>query len=110
MKFRFFTKVNQHKSFSFNPRYYDERKERLDAIVKKQKEVQAENGFSLSRKEQLKDEISKTWGRKNSRVAQKKKSNTRIVVIVLLIIILGYFVFKDNSKDTNRPIIEKIDF
>jgi uncharacterized membrane protein len=121
MKFRFLTKVNNHKKFNFTPRYYDERKERLDSMVesyarldKKQEHQQLENEenseFDFRRKEAMKLSMSDNWGRGKNKAKDVRKSNIRVLLILLSILILGYLVFRTSTKTPeNEVIIYKID-
>jgi hypothetical protein len=95
MKLKFFSKVNSYKRFHFNPRIYDERKERIEAMVAKYKDQQ---DISVNqRRENLKLSISDTWGRGEYRQKQTKSSNIRIILIILLITLGIYLIFNNSS-------------
>jgi hypothetical protein len=110
MKIQFLSKVNKYKRFNFVPRYYDERKERLDSLVERyaKEEKIEEADFDYRRKEAMRLAMSDSWGRGKDRLQQKKNGNIRVILIILGILFLGYLVFKDKREKT-ETIIHKID-
>jgi hypothetical protein len=111
MKIQFLSKVNKYKRFNFVPRYYDERKERLDSLVDKysKEEETKEEDFDYRRKEAMRLSMSDTWGRGKDILQQKKTGNIRVILIILGILFLGYLVFKDKGENKNETIVHKID-
>lgn len=112
MKFQFLTRVNKYKRFQFTPRFYDERKERLDALVKQHNES-GKNDASVDeldyrRKEALRSQMQQSWSRSQSRAAGQKRSNIRVVLIILALLALGYFILRNTSNE-EKPIIHQID-
>ena len=110
MKIRFLTKVSQHKRFYFVPRYYDERKERLDRMVEKYAEREKENDENADqndfrRHEALRQSMTETWGRDRRRAKQRTGSNARVVLIIIAILAVGYLVFKPSSKNSEQETI-----
>ena len=115
MKFQFLTRVNKYKRFQFTPRFYDERKERLDAMVKQYTESaeDEENDAPLDeldyrRKEALRSQMQQSWSRSQSRAAGQKRSNIRVVLIILALLALSYFILRNTSNE-EKPIIHQID-
>ena len=104
MKLKFFSKVNTHKRFNFTPRIYDERRERIEAMVSKYKDEQ--DISDNQRKENLKLSISDTWGRGDFRRKQTKSYNIRIIIIVLLITLGIYLIF--NNTSGSEVIVHKL--
>jgi len=84
MKLPSFIKINNYSRFEFKPRYYDERKERIDNLKAK---YNGENN-----KEVISSRITGSF-KKNS----KKKSgiaNTRLFAIIMgLSVFAGYLIF-----------------
>lgn len=111
MKFQFLTRVNKYKRFNFTPRFYDERKERLDSMVEKYKNEQEKEqlDFDYRRKEAMRLSMNDSWGRNKDRIQQQKTGNIRVVLIILAILFLGYLVFKNDGEKNDEPIIHKID-
>jgi len=76
-------KAHRAKQFSFKPRYYDERKERLEELKKKyaNKEVRR-NTISFSEK------IEGKWRHERNRSVSK--SNFRLLVIIAILTFITY--------------------
>ena len=76
--------------FDYKPRYYDERKERLEKLKKKysqNSENQTEEKFTSSL---IKDSLKQEWKR-SKHVAHDKKANLRLVLIITLLV--GIFAY-----------------
>ena len=83
MKIKFFFKPTSNKRFHYIPRYYDERKERLE----KKKAIYS-NLQSLSddqRKEVLREQMQSRWSRASEVNKQRINSNTRTVLLIAFI-------------------------
>ncbi len=85
-----FFRLPKHRVFSYEPIYYDERKEELKKRVKNIEEelkAEAKNAHaSLIKKGQM--------NRYFREVKRKKvQSNTRLIIILLALILLSYIVF-----------------
>jgi uncharacterized membrane protein (DUF106 family) len=83
------SKLPKHKGFDYQPRYYDERKERLQ---KREQEIRerAENGAYSSK------DIKFNFRRNSSasnRSKQLMKSNIRLMMIIFLLTIATYYLF-----------------
>jgi len=81
---------SRSRGFNFHPRYYDERKERLNKMVelhsgenKKEDRVRTVN---------FRADIEDNWGQ-GLRKSQILKSNIRLLVILLIILMLFYYIF-----------------
>lgn len=93
-----FKMPSNSRGFNFHPRYYDERKERLN------KKVELYSGENKSddriRSIKFKANLEDNWGNANHK-SQAFKSNIRLLVILGLIILLFYYIFigLDNFSD-----------
>lgn len=88
----------EFKRFSFQPRYYDADKERLEIRKKKiQSELQLDNesmpSDSIERRARMKLQMQDNW--RNRRTKEYRKSNLRIAFIVGILVIVLY-VIKQN--------------
>jgi hypothetical protein len=87
-----FGKINTNRRYDFQPRYYDERKEKLRARIRKfENEEQAmENAERL---ELFKDRIADSWVRDENYRKTIIQSNMRLLIILGVILALAYFFF-----------------
>jgi hypothetical protein len=104
MAFSFTSKSAKNKRFNYVPRYYDERKERLE--LKKKAFLEEEKSTDGQRKELLRDAIHQSWNRSKHVSKQKQSANLRIVILIALILVLGYFVF--NGLDDVDQVIKSV--
>ena len=85
----------QFKRFSFQPRYYDAEKEKLE-IRKKgiEKELklndEALSNSEVERRARMKLSMQDSW--RNRRSKEYRKSNIRIVVIVAILVMILYVI------------------
>jgi hypothetical protein len=106
MKIRFLTKVNENKRFGYVPRYYDERKERLEMMAEKYTEKGEVDEFK--RKEFLRQSISDSWSSGSAvRARSKKSANIRFLMILAVLALLVYFIF--SKGDSINTIVETIE-
>lgn len=105
MKIRFFSKINSNRRFDYAPRYYDERKDRLDSMARKYES--SEEMDDEQRHSMLRQSISDTWGRGENRTKHKVSSNGRFVIILIILIAILYFIFQSGS--TIDTIVETLD-
>ena len=93
-----FFKLFKNKSFSYTPRYYDERKESLEkriAGIKKEMGVQddsseareIEKAYSVDIKGKMRSRF-----RPGRRQAEQRKSNIRLLVILMILAALAYYI------------------
>ena len=75
--------------FDYKPRYYDERKERLDKLKKKyqkneqNEEIEFQSSF-------IKDSLKQEWKR-SKHIAHNRKANLRLALII--VILVGIFAY-----------------
>lgn len=80
-----FFKQNTHRGFEFKPRYYDERKERLEELKKKYEG----NRVPVS-SDKFREKINAKWRAERSR--GRNASNLRLVVITGILFLLTYLI------------------
>ena len=86
-----FFKIQQHKTFEYRPRYYDERKEKMQERIKSaEKELGINNG---EQKYQTRITRGSMRGYMTKATAEKKQSNVRLLIILGAIGLLLYIMF-----------------
>lgn len=103
MALKLFTPKIKHKQFSFMPRYYDERKERLELKRKAYSDEALEND---ERGSLMKEKLRDTWAQGRTRQQANYQANFRVIVLIVLIVALGYFVL--NGLDDVDNVIHKL--
>ena len=106
MKLRFLNKTIAHQRFNYNPRHYDERKERLAAKKKQYEELENSTVSDERRKEIFRENIKGEWDRIQYRKNEQKSSNYRILILITIILVLGYFIF--NGVDEVDTVVKKL--
>lgn len=106
MKLRFLNKTIQHQRYQYNPRYYDERKERLNVKKKQYEELDKSDVSDEKRKEIFRDNIQGEWNRAQYRQNQQRTSNYRVLLLIGIILVLGYFIF--NGVDEVDTVVKKL--
>jgi hypothetical protein len=85
---------NQAKRFNYTPRVYDEQKEKLE---KRKREIEAEianeKRMGANYERHLRERISDSWSRRETR-RQQKNSSRRLLLILAGILILLYFIYQ----------------
>lgn len=84
-----FIKQNKHKSFEFKPRYYDERKERIQELRKKYGQTESAKPNSG---EHLRGKLSGHW--QESRGAKVQRSNRTLILIIAILLFVTYYIIK----------------
>lgn len=92
-KFSLFKLPNKYKKFEFTPRYYDERKERLDKKLKEYDSVNTAEAESKRREIKFRAETKKSWMDSDFSRANKR-ANFRLVLILIIVLIGVYFLFQ----------------
>lgn len=84
------------RAYNYKPRYYDERKERLEALIKS-KESRSDENYSngFRRSQGFKDD----WkaARKSS---SDKNSRLRLIVIFILLLLFAWYALKELNLET----------
>ncbi|HLN53512.1 MAG TPA: hypothetical protein VK212_07365 [Lentimicrobium sp.] len=86
MKFVGFS-VRKPKPFNYKPRYYDEKKERIEELKKKYNGEKEEGGVSPDFKEKLRA----SWHIKEKRIGTVSKGTMLIYLVIVVLFI--YFIF-----------------
>ena len=83
-------KQHRNKTFDYYPRYYDERKERLEKIKAKYRDVESSDNSEekFVRRSSYRD----SWARKRNEKV-KKNAEIRLVLILVLMVVATYKLF-----------------
>lgn len=106
MQIRFFNKNFHHKRFEFNPRYYDERKERLELKKAEYDRIANQDLSQEERQDLLRQHMKENWSRAQGSQRQRSSSNIRILIIILIMLALGYFIL--NGLDDVDVVVKKL--
>jgi hypothetical protein len=81
-----FLKTAKYKKFEFNPRYYDERKERREELIRQLEEEDQfkKSGIAGEYKSRLKSGYLTNYRRK----VQRKEGNSSMIRIAIIIVVL----------------------
>ena len=83
--FSVFFKQRKNKSYNYTPRYYDERKERLDNLKRKHGLIEDDSDGKRYTKTNFRDE----W-KQNSKIQSNNNSRIRFLVILAFLLIAAY--------------------
>ena len=87
---RFIFKQPQPKRFEYKPRFYNERKERLEARVEAiRKEMEVQSGQSSQ--EALRSRMRTAWSDRSG-ATQRRQSNKTIFIITGLLAVIAYLL------------------
>jgi CHASE3 domain sensor protein len=96
-----FKMPSKYRRYNFQPRYYDERKEKL------QKKIASFNGTQSpeqAREIKFRANLEDTWGNSEMK-KQTQKANLRLLIILILICFAAYYIFI--GLDSAEEIINK---
>ena len=85
-----FMKVNKHKSFEYTPRFYNERRERIEKMKKAYSEDEDQDG--MFRRERLRENMHSSWGLGETHSRQSKAANVRLIIILAALLLATYFI------------------
>lgn len=83
--FSTFFKQNKNKRYNYTPRYYDERKERMDNLKKKHGLIEDDNEGKRFNRTNFRDEWSQ-----NSKIQTNKNTRIRFLVILAFLMTAAY--------------------
>lgn len=106
MKFKFLNNTLQNRKFDYNPRYYDERKERLQKRRHQFERMESGEMSDEERRDMLRESMRGEWQRADYRQQQQKAANIRIIILVAVLFALGYFLFY--GVDQVDVIVERL--
>ena len=87
-------KPRAHYVFNYKPRYYDERKERLEKLKEKYKNKNKENSTSdLPHITLTKDNLRSSWTR-HKKASSNRSVNIRLAVIITILVGLLAYIFE----------------
>jgi len=78
-------KQNRNKSYSYTPRYYDERKERLENLKKKHGLIEIDEDSKGYRRQSFRDD----W-KQNSKLSSDRNTRLRLIVILGFLFLATY--------------------
>ncbi len=79
--------------FYFEPRYYDERKEKMKKRYESiTREVSNNPTFEKSTTEDFKSTIRENWGNSYSRNRAGNQMNRRVIIYVIALLALAYYI------------------
>jgi hypothetical protein len=79
--------------FDYKPRFYDERKERLEKLEEKYNKNDTKNPKPIKRVSLSREALKKEW-RRNKHVAHDVKSNRRLAVIIAILVGIVAYIFE----------------
>jgi hypothetical protein len=85
-----FFKPRTHYDFNYKPRYYDERKERLDHLQKKYDDGNIDDSDKDIRIKLTKNNLKSDWIRAKSSTADRKTAVRLAIIIAILVGIVAY--------------------
>ncbi|MDH3322852.1 MAG: hypothetical protein OEM04_07665 [Flavobacteriaceae bacterium] len=85
-------KPRAHYVFNYKPRYYDERKERLESLKKKYENKEGDSD-DIPKLKLSKDQLKSDWQR-HKKVATDKGVNRRLAIIIAIIIGILAYIFE----------------
>jgi len=91
-------KTRAPKGFEFNPRYYNERKDRIDKLEKKFRAEKERSKNDSSHSTRLKDEMNAQWGREHVSRQGKFARQRLLIILAVLGLALVYMYFKLDSS------------
>ena len=88
-----FFKVNKYKRFSFEPRYYDERKEHREELLRELEEQNMirENGVGDNYKSKITRGSMRAFKKKQVKT-ESRTTTVRLLVIIILLLALSYWL------------------
>lgn len=87
-----FMKVNKRKSFSYTPRYYDERKERIQKIKDSYKDDADVDSSTVNRQAQLREKLQTSWQLNKTYSKKTRAANIRLILIFAALLLGAYYI------------------
>lgn len=89
-----FIKQPAHRIFDYQPRYYDERKERIQRRMEEEKiklNNEAPDAKTLERRISFRDQMTDKWS--SDYRSQARRSNIRLIVVLGVLLAVFYVLF-----------------
>ncbi|MGA9270006.1 MAG: hypothetical protein WBV45_05240 [Lutimonas sp.] len=88
-------KPRSHYVYNYKPRYYDERKERLEKLKAKYEKSASESGEDedLPKITLTKDQLRSGW-QKHKKVSSNRAVNLRLAIIITILVGLVAYIFE----------------
>ncbi|MDX1446053.1 hypothetical protein [Lishizhenia sp.] len=103
-----FIKVNRNKKFDYAPRYYDERKEKLQAMADRyNNENKGEVTDDEAYRNKVKTRMQNSFSIQDEYKNKSRASNVRLLIILGILILICYYIF--GTLDTFSSDIINID-
>ena len=78
--------------FYFEPRYYSERKEKMDKRYQRISKEVDNTDSGRTNSEDFKSELRENWGNNYSRVKAGNKINKRVIIYAIVLCALAYYM------------------
>lgn len=90
-----FIKVNRHKNYDYTPMYYNERKEKLNAMISsyESKEGKTEDQINVESKERMRLRLQNSWSAQAEYKNKSRAANLRLIIILIVLVVLVYVIF-----------------
>lgn len=85
-----FFKPRTHYDFNYKPRYYDERKERIEQLEKKYRDENSSDSSEIQRIRLTKNNLKLDWIRTKKSTADRNTAIRLAIIITILVGILAY--------------------
>jgi len=97
-----FMKVNRYKKFEYTPRYYDERKERIQMMQESYNKLGQQT--PTEQQAYLRDRMRNAWQQNKSYSKQTRSANIRLIVILFALLFAVYYIFGSVDSFTAEVI------
>lgn len=87
-----FMKVNKNKSFNYTPRYYDERKERIQKIKDSYSEDDDVDSTTAERQARMREKLQSSWQLGETYSKSSKAANIRLILIFAALLLGAYYI------------------
>ena len=88
-------KTKKPNQFYFEPRYYDEKKEKREkrnAQIKREVELENRSSRNKFESEDFRETLKENWGSSSHRKREGTAFNTRIILLIGVLLSLAYFL------------------
>lgn len=90
LKTKFF-KLREPKKFAYTPRYYDERKEKLDDLIRKHSNREDKDAEQLRREINFRQNMTNRWQSKNNNARAAKQRMIRLVLLLGALVVAALY-------------------